>query len=75
MRRKTLRNTLKAKLMEQDFQTQGIDSNLRAENLRIADFMRIANYFQHLKRIRDRVLFIKPGLDCADDSLPSPNKE
>jgi len=44
MRRKTLRNTLKAKLTEQDFQTLGIDSGLRAENLGVADFVRIANH-------------------------------
>ncbi len=44
MRRKTLRNTLKAKLTEQDFQTLSIDSGLRAENLGVADFVRIANH-------------------------------
>ena len=44
MRRKTLRNTLKAKLTAADFQTLGIDAGLRAENLAMADFVRIANY-------------------------------
>ena len=44
MRRKSLRNTLKAKLSEQDFQALGIDPGLRAENLGVADFVRIANH-------------------------------
>jgi len=46
MRRKTLRNTLKGKLTEQDFQALGIDSKLRAENLGVADFVRITNYLR-----------------------------
>jgi len=44
MRRKTLRNTLKAKLTEQDFQRLGINPTLRAENLSVPDFVRIVNY-------------------------------
>ncbi|MBI5919308.1 MAG: 16S rRNA (adenine(1518)-N(6)/adenine(1519)-N(6))-dimethyltransferase RsmA [Nitrosomonadales bacterium] len=42
-RRKTLRNTLKAYLNEEDFARLGIDPQLRAENLGVEDFARIAN--------------------------------
>ena len=42
-RRKTLRNTLKAYLMEDDFIRLGIDAQLRAENLGVAEFARITN--------------------------------
>jgi 16S rRNA (adenine1518-N6/adenine1519-N6)-dimethyltransferase len=44
MRRKTLRNTLKAHLQDNDFQALGIDAGMRAENLSVADFVNIANY-------------------------------
>lgn len=43
-RRKTLRNTLKAYLAESEFTQLGIDAQLRAENLGVAEFTRIANY-------------------------------
>ena len=43
-RRKTLRNTLKGYLNEQDFENMGINARLRAENLAVADFIRVANY-------------------------------
>ncbi|MBT9613822.1 MAG: 16S rRNA (adenine(1518)-N(6)/adenine(1519)-N(6))-dimethyltransferase RsmA [Burkholderiales bacterium] len=43
-RRKTLRNALKTHLTDHDFATLGIDPILRAENLAVADFVRIANY-------------------------------
>jgi len=43
-RRKTLRNTLKACLAESDFAQLGIDAQLRAENLGVAEFTRIANH-------------------------------
>jgi 16S rRNA (adenine1518-N6/adenine1519-N6)-dimethyltransferase len=43
-RRKTLRNTLKAWLTEADLAGLGIDSQLRAENLGVAEFTRIANH-------------------------------
>ncbi len=43
-RRKTLRNTLKGMLDDAGFAELGIDSQLRAENLGVADFVRIANY-------------------------------
>jgi len=43
-RRKTLRNTLKAWLAEADFAQLGINAQLRAENLGVAEFTRIANF-------------------------------
>lgn len=43
-RRKTLRNTLRAYLSEADFEKLGIDAQLRAENLGVAEFARVANY-------------------------------
>jgi 16S rRNA (adenine1518-N6/adenine1519-N6)-dimethyltransferase len=47
-RRKTLRNTLKSFLNEESFAQLGIDSQLRAENLGVAEFARITNYCDHL---------------------------
>jgi len=43
-RRKTLRNTLRSYLSEEDFAQLGIDAQLRAENLAVADFIKVANY-------------------------------
>lgn len=43
-RRKTLRNTLRGYLDEADFEKLGIDAQLRAENLGVAEFARVANY-------------------------------
>jgi 16S rRNA (adenine1518-N6/adenine1519-N6)-dimethyltransferase len=43
-RRKTLRNTLKGYLTEAEFAQLGIDSQLRAENLGVAEFTHIAYY-------------------------------
>ena len=43
-RRKTLRNTLKAYLTEDGFKQMGIDAQLRAENLGVAEFARIVNF-------------------------------
>ena len=43
-RRKTLRNTLRGYLNEGDFEQLGIVPQLRAENLAVADFIRVANY-------------------------------
>jgi 16S rRNA (adenine1518-N6/adenine1519-N6)-dimethyltransferase len=43
-RRKTLRNTLKAYLAEEDFAQLGIDAQLRAENLGYLEFARMANW-------------------------------
>jgi len=43
-RRKTLRNTLKGLLDDEGFVALGIDSQLRAENLSVEDFVNISNY-------------------------------
>ena len=43
-RRKTLRNTLKGLLDDEGFTALNIDSQLRAENLHVADFVAIANH-------------------------------
>ncbi len=43
-RRKTLRNTLRSYLSEEDFAQLGIDAQLRAENLSVAEFTQIANF-------------------------------
>jgi 16S rRNA (adenine1518-N6/adenine1519-N6)-dimethyltransferase len=43
-RRKTLRNTLCNYLREPDFTRLGIDAKLRAENLGVAEFAKIANH-------------------------------
>ena len=43
-RRKTIRNTLKAFLSEDDFALLGIDAQLRAENLGVPEFARITNH-------------------------------
>lgn len=43
-RRKTLRNTLKALLDDAGFEALNINSQLRAENLSVAEFVAIANF-------------------------------
>lgn len=43
-RRKTLRNTLRSFLHEEDFARLGIDAQLRAENLAVAEFAQVENY-------------------------------
>jgi 16S rRNA (adenine1518-N6/adenine1519-N6)-dimethyltransferase len=43
-RRKTLRNTLKGLLHDAGFIALGIDSQLRAENLSVAEFVMISNF-------------------------------
>jgi 16S rRNA (adenine1518-N6/adenine1519-N6)-dimethyltransferase len=50
-RRKTLRNTLRNYLGENDFEKLGIDAQLRAENLDVAEFARVANY-QNERQVR-----------------------
>jgi 16S rRNA (adenine1518-N6/adenine1519-N6)-dimethyltransferase len=45
-RRKTLRNTLKEFINEDDFALLNIDSKLRAENLSVADFASIAEHME-----------------------------
>jgi 16S rRNA (adenine1518-N6/adenine1519-N6)-dimethyltransferase len=51
-RRKTLRNALMSHLAPEEFAELGIDPGLRAENLSVADFVRIAN---HVASRHDRV--------------------
>ena len=51
MRRKTLRNTLKGRLTDADFQTLEIDAGWRAENLGVAEYVRMANYIQATKNL------------------------
>lgn len=46
-RRKTIRNTLKDFLSDEDFTQLSIDSQLRAENLSVKDFVHISNYISH----------------------------
>ena len=43
-RRKTLRNTLRSYLNEQDFEQLAINSQLRAENLNVSEFTKVSNY-------------------------------
>jgi 16S rRNA (adenine1518-N6/adenine1519-N6)-dimethyltransferase len=43
-RRKTLRNTLKGLLEDDGFIALNINSQLRAENLSVEDFVRISNF-------------------------------
>lgn len=47
-RRKTLRNTLKNYLKPEDFVAIDLDQGLRAENLSVAEFVKIANYLTEL---------------------------
>jgi 16S rRNA (adenine1518-N6/adenine1519-N6)-dimethyltransferase len=49
-RRKTLRNTLRDHLDEAGFAELGIDAQLRAENLAVDDFVRVANYLNDRMR-------------------------
>lgn len=48
-RRKTLRNTLRSYLDEAAFEKLGIDAQLRAENLAVAEFAQVTNYLDELK--------------------------
>ena len=50
-RRKTLRNTLKSYLNESEFEQLGINSQLRAENLSVEEFARIAGYVDGRGRV------------------------
>ena len=47
-RRKVLRNSLKAWVSEDDFAASAIDGGARAENLTVADFVRLANHLARL---------------------------
>ncbi|MDO8464955.1 MAG: 16S rRNA (adenine(1518)-N(6)/adenine(1519)-N(6))-dimethyltransferase RsmA [Gallionella sp.] len=49
-RRKTLRNTLRNYLNEADFAQLGINAQLRAENLGVAEFTKIANHLSDSSR-------------------------
>ncbi|MFN7086612.1 MAG: 16S rRNA (adenine(1518)-N(6)/adenine(1519)-N(6))-dimethyltransferase RsmA [Burkholderiales bacterium] len=49
-RRKTLRNALKNHLAAEDFAALGLDAGIRAENLAVADFARMANHVSGKKR-------------------------
>jgi 16S rRNA (adenine1518-N6/adenine1519-N6)-dimethyltransferase len=57
-RRKTLRNTLRSHLKEEDFARLGIDAQLRAENLSVAEFAKVANYLH--ARLSDAGIVAKP---------------
>ncbi len=48
-RRKTLRNTLRSYLDVEDFGRLGIDAQLRAENLAVSEFARVADYLHERK--------------------------
>jgi 16S rRNA (adenine1518-N6/adenine1519-N6)-dimethyltransferase len=48
-RRKTLRNSLKNYISESDIKELGIDSEIRAENLELSDFVKLANRYHQLK--------------------------
>lgn len=50
-RRKTLRNTLKGYLNESEFERLGINPQLRAENLSVVDFAKIAAFVDDMKSI------------------------
>ncbi len=49
-RRKTLRNTLRNHLAEADFERLGIDAQLRAENLGVPEFAKIANWLSESRQ-------------------------
>ena len=51
-RRKTLRNTLRSYLDEKDFAGLGINPQFRAENLAVADFIKVANYLDERGRVQ-----------------------
>jgi 16S rRNA (adenine1518-N6/adenine1519-N6)-dimethyltransferase len=48
-RRKTIRNSLKKYISESEIINQGIAPEMRAENLEIADFVKLANCYHQLK--------------------------
>lgn len=50
-RRKTLRNSLRSYLGEEDFARLGIDAQLRAENLGVAEFAGMVNYLDGRKTV------------------------
>lgn len=50
-RRKTIRNSMRNYLTEQDFETLELDAKLRAENLAVHDFICISNYLSRNKQL------------------------
>ena len=54
-RRKTLRNTLRSFLQQGDFADLGIDAQLRAENLSVAEFARVEGYLREGKKKQQSV--------------------
>ena len=48
-RRKTIRNTLKKYLSEDDFEKINISPEKRAETLEVDDFVKLTNYYEYLK--------------------------
>jgi 16S rRNA (adenine1518-N6/adenine1519-N6)-dimethyltransferase len=48
-RRKTIRNALKSVISETEIKELGIAPEIRAENLQIADFVKLANHYHQLK--------------------------
>jgi 16S rRNA (adenine1518-N6/adenine1519-N6)-dimethyltransferase len=48
-RRKTIRNALKRVIPETDIRELGIAPEIRAENLQISDFVKLANHYHQLK--------------------------
>ena len=51
-RRKTLRNALRACFTDADFERLGVDKGLRAQDLAVADFVRLADHAAALSRAR-----------------------
>jgi len=51
-RRKTLRNSLRACFTDADFERLGVDKGLRAQDLAVADFVRLADEAARLSRAR-----------------------
>ena len=55
-RRKTVRNTLKGLLSEEDFLSLGVDPNARAESIAVVDFVRLANFWTKKKATNQMTL-------------------
>jgi 16S rRNA (adenine1518-N6/adenine1519-N6)-dimethyltransferase len=65
-RRKTLRNTWRGYLQESEFAALEIDPQLRAENLSVADFVRVANYCDHRTRTQSATIPTQVGTPCPE---------
>jgi 16S rRNA (adenine1518-N6/adenine1519-N6)-dimethyltransferase len=66
-RRKTLRNALRAYFKDADFERLGVDKGLRAQDLAVADFVRLADHAAALSRVRS-------GADLENGVEPGPAK-